>query len=57
MIEEGIAELEIKGSHDWESWMGGGTVENRLGMDLEGTLAGLSSRGHRVAAAGFPGES
>lgn len=57
MIEEGIAELEIKGSHDWESWMGGGTVENRLGMDLDGTLAGLSSRGHRVAAAGFPGES
>ena len=32
-------------------------MENRLGMDLDGRLAGLSSRGHRVAAARFPGDS
>ena len=37
--------------------MGGGTVEHRLGMDPDGRLVGLSSRGHRVAVARFPGES
>ena len=54
VIEEGIAELEIKRSHDQESWMGGGTVEHR---EMGGRHAGVSSGGHRVAVARFPGES
>lgn len=34
--------------------MGGGTEEHR---EMGGRLAGLSSRGRRVAVARFPGES